>query len=85
MEKFDRRRTNYVVLDCETATLPHAINYTDEQRKNIAIAKPLIYDLGWKVMDAKGNTYARKNYLISEIFSVPSVLPRFLQSLPGHK
>lgn len=73
MNKYDKRRKYYIVLDCETATLPHAINYTDEQRKNIAIAKPLIYDLGWKVMDAKGNTYARKNYLISEIFSVPSI------------
>lgn len=73
MNKYDKRRKYYIVLDCETATLPHAINYTDEQRKNIAIAKPLIYDLGWKVMDAKGNTYARKNYLISEIFSVPAI------------
>ena len=73
MNKYDKRRKYYIVLDCETATLPHAINYTDEQRKNIAIAKPLIYDLGWKVMDAKGNPYARKNYLISAVFSVPSI------------
>ena len=73
MNKYDKRRKYFMVLDCETATLPHAINYEGEQRKNIAIAKPLIYDLGWKVIDAKGNTYARKNFLISEIFSVPSV------------
>ena len=73
MNKYDRRRKYFMVLDCETATLPHAINYEGEQRKNIAIAKPLIYDLGWKIMDYKGNTYARKNFLISEIFSVPSV------------
>lgn len=73
MNHYDRRRKYYIVLDCETATLPHAINYEGEQRKNIAIAKPLIYDLGWKVVDAKGNTYARKNYLISEIFSVPAI------------
>ena len=73
MNKYDKRRKYYIVLDCETATLPHAINYEGEQRKNIAIAKPLIYDLGWKVIDAKGNTYARKNYLISEIFSVPAI------------
>ena len=73
MNHYDRRRKYYIVLDCETATLPRAINYEGEQRKNIAIAKPLIYDLGWKVVDAKGNTYARKNYLISEIFSVPAI------------
>ena len=73
MAKYDKRRKYVMVLDVETATLPHAINYEGEQRKNIAIAKPLVYDLGWKIMDYKGNTYARKNFLISEIFSVPSV------------
>jgi hypothetical protein len=33
----------------------------------------LIYDLGWKIIDKKGRVYARKNFLISEIFSVPSI------------
>ena len=56
MNKYDKRRKYYLVLDCETATLPYAINYTGEQRKSIAIAKPLIYDLGWKVVDGKGVT-----------------------------
>ena len=70
MNKYDKRRKYYIVLDCETATLPEAINYEGEERKNIAIAKPLIYDLGWKVIDAQGRTYARKNYLI---FSVPAI------------
>ena len=73
MNKYDKRRKYYIVLDCETAALPEAINYDGEERKNIAIAKPLIYDLGWKVIDAQGRTYARKNYLISEIFSVPAI------------
>ena len=73
MNKYDKRRKYYIVLDCETATLPEAIKYDGEERKNIAIAKPLIYDLGWKVIDAQGRTYARKNYLISEIFSVPAI------------
>ena len=73
MNKYDKRRKYYIVLDCETATLSEAINYDGEERKNIAIAKPLIYDLGWKVIDAQGRTYARKNYLISEIFSVPAI------------
>ena len=73
MNKYDKRRKYYIVLDCETATLPEAIKYEGEERKNIAIAKPLIYDLGWKVIDAQGRTYARKNYLISEVFSVPAI------------
>lgn len=73
MNKYDRRRKYYLILDCETATLPCAMEYTAEQRKNIAIAKPLIYDLGWKVVDRSGNVYASKNFLISEIFSVPAI------------
>ena len=73
MPKYDRRRKYYMVLDCETATLPCASKYTEEQRKNVAITKPLIYDIGWKIVDRNGIVYNRMNFLISEIFSVPSV------------
>ena len=73
MPKYDRRRKYYMVLDCETATLPFAKDMTEEQRKNVAIAKPLIYDLGWKIIDRYGNVYNSENFLISEIFSVPSI------------
>ena len=71
--KFDRRRKYYVVLDCETATLPYASNLPEHLKKQVAIAKPLIYDLGWTIVDKKGNVYARENYLITEIFSVPEI------------
>ncbi|MBR4929225.1 MAG: hypothetical protein IKZ00_00330 [Bacteroidaceae bacterium] len=71
--KFDRRRKYYVILDCETATLPCAHDLPENLKKQVAIAKPLIYDLGWTIVDKKGNIYARENYLISEIFSVPSI------------
>ena len=73
MEKFDRRRKYYLVLDCESATLPCTHDLPAEAKKNVAIAKPLIYDLGWKIIDKKGRVYSRKNFLISEIFSVPSI------------
>ena len=73
MPKYDKRRKYYMVLDCETATLPCASNYEEQERKNIAIAKPLIYDLGWKIVDRHGNVYHRENYLITEIFSVPAI------------
>ena len=73
VKPLDRRRKYYLVLDCETATLPYAANFDAEAKKKIAIAKPLIYDLGWQVIDRNGKVYRRKSYLISEIFSVPSV------------
>lgn len=71
--KLDRRRKYYFVLDCETATLPYAANFEGADRQKIAIAKPLIYDLGWKIIDSMGRVYRRKSYLISEIFSVPAI------------
>lgn len=71
--KFDKRRKYYLVLDCETATLPYASNLPENLKKQVAIAKPLIYDLGWTIVDKKGNVYARENYLITEIFSVPEI------------
>lgn len=90
MKKYDRRRKYYMVLDCETATLPCAKGMTAEERKNVAIAKPLIYDLGWKIVDRNGGVYNAENFLISEIFSVPAVFdtayyaekrPLYLQKL----
>ncbi len=71
--ELDRRRKYYLILDCETATLPFVKDFPECVRKKIAIAKPLIYDIGWTVVDKKGSIYKKKNFLISEIFSVPSV------------
>lgn len=71
--KLDRRRKYYLILDCETATLPYANNFEGTIKQKISIAKPLIYDLGWTVIDRYGNIYIKRNFLISEIFSVPSV------------
>lgn len=65
-----------MVLDCETATLPFAnsIAKGDEiLKKNIAIAKPLIYDIGWSVMKRDGTILKRKQFLVAEIFCVPQV------------
>lgn len=73
MKKFDKRRKYYLILDCETATLPFVKDYDESVRKSIAIAKPLIYDLGWQIVDRQGRVYEKKNFLITEIFSVPSV------------
>lgn len=73
MTKLDRRRKYYLILDCETATLPFVEKYTGKLRDRVAISRPLIYDLGWNIVDRNGNIYKRTNYLISEIFNVPEV------------
>lgn len=73
--KRGRKPKLYMVLDTETATLPFAneICKTAKQKQTICIAKPLVYDIGWQIVDAKGNIYSRHSFLVSEIFSVPSV------------
>lgn len=69
------KRNYYLVLDTETATLPFSKEHGEEEaiRKKIAIAKPLVYDIGWQVIDTKGTVYKQRNFLIQETFFVPSV------------
>lgn len=92
--KLDQRRKYYLVLDCETATLPYAAKYEGAGRQRVAIAKPLIYDLGWQIIDRQGRVYDRRKYLISEIFSVPAVFntayyaskrPKYLELLHNNE
>lgn len=71
-----RKENRYMVFDCETATLPFAneiANGNSEKKKSIAIARPLIYDLGWTITNRKGEILDKKQYLVAETFSVPSV------------
>lgn len=71
-----RKKLYYLVLDCETATLPYANEIAEndaDKKKSIAIAKPLIYDIGWQIIDRQGNIYEKKQFLCSEVFSVPSI------------
>lgn len=69
------KKKYYLVLDTETATLPviSSMDITPQQRQQLAIAKPLVYDLGWIVMDRQGNIVKKENFLIQEIFFVPQV------------
>ncbi len=73
-KKLDKRRKYYMVLDCETATLPHASVFeTATEKQRVAIAKPLIYDFAYNIVDIRGKVYRRRSFLVTEIFSVPSI------------
>lgn len=69
------RKKYYLTLDCETATLPFISewNLTSKDKQKIAIAKPLVYDLGWVISDRLGNIVKKASYLIQETFFVPNV------------
>lgn len=65
----------YLTLDTETATLPFAnqIAKNATQKQKIAIAKPLVYDIGWVITDRTGEVIKKVNYLVQETFFVPNV------------
>lgn len=69
------RKKYYLTLDTETATLPFAneICKTAKQKLNIAIAKPLVYDIGWLITDRQGTIVKSENYLVQETFFVPNI------------
>lgn len=90
--ELDKRRKYYLILDCETCTLPQVRELPEKWAKDMALKKPLIYDIGWTVIDRKGNIYKKKSFLITETFSVPSVFntayykskrPIYLERLKG--
>lgn len=71
-----RKTLRYMVVDTETATLPFASEIAGNdanKKKKIAIARPLVYDIGWTITNRKGEILDKKQFLIAETFSVPSV------------
>ena len=69
------RKKYYLTLDTETATLPFAneICKTAKEKQTVAIAKPLVYDIGWTITDRQGNIVKKENFLVQETFFVPNV------------
>lgn len=69
------KKKYYLTLDTETATFPFVdeICRNERQRKKIAIAKPLIYDIGWCITDRNGEIVKKISYLVQETFFVPQV------------
>lgn len=65
----------YLTLDTETATLPFANEMCKnaKEKQKIAIAKPLVYDIGWIITDRVGNVVKKENFLVQETFFVPNV------------
>lgn len=69
------RTTKYIILDTETCTLPFVNEWelSSHDKKKIAIAKPLVYDIGWTIASRTHGIIEKRNFLVAETFSVPSV------------
>lgn len=70
-----KKKLRFCVLDSETTTLPfvNEIATNSEERKKVSIALPLIYDIGWCIVERDGNIVDKKQFLIAETFGVPSI------------
>ena len=69
------KKASYLILDCETATLPFIkeLAVTEEEHKKIAVARPIVYDIGWMVTQKDGTILKKASYLVQETFFVPQV------------
>lgn len=52
-KKIDRRKNYYMVIDTETTN---------------GLKFPLVYDVGYQIVDKKGNVYEKGSYIVYEIF-----------------
>lgn len=57
----DRRKNYFIGLDTETC---NGIMNGDK----LDLASSLVYDIGWAIVDKKGNVYATRSYVVDEIF-----------------
>lgn len=87
---------NFLVIDSETATLPFVNEWelSTDDKKKIAIAKPLIYDIGWTVANRTQGVIKKCCYLVAEIFSVPAIFntayykdkrPKYLEMIANNE
>lgn len=59
--KIDKRKKYYMVLDTETCPI-------DRERQDVTPENMLVYDIGYAIVDKKGNVYRTGSYIISDIF-----------------
>ena len=59
--KIDRRINYKIVLDCETAPC-------DNTLAKVTPSNMLVYDIGWVVVDKRGNVYAQRSFVNADIF-----------------
>ena len=60
MKKIDKRRTYYCVIDTETCPI--------EPSPKVDAHNMLVYDIGYRIIDKKGNCYLEKSFVVDEIF-----------------
>jgi hypothetical protein len=60
--KIDKRKTYLIGIDTETCN-----GLVDDEGK-VDLSQSLVYDIGWQVVDRKGNVYRKRSFVVAEIF-----------------
>lgn len=60
-KKIDKRKKYFMVLDTETCPI-------DATEKGVNAKNMLVYDIGFCIIDKKGNVYEKGSYVIKDIF-----------------
>ena len=71
-----RKELRFMVVDTETTCFGFANEIAGgdaEAKKRIAIALPLVYDVGYVITNRRGEILDKKQFLVAEVFSVPSL------------
>lgn len=64
----DKRKSYYLMVDTETCNA-----YEDDKGK-LCLDDSLVYDIGWAIVDKKGNVYETGSYVICETFTNETAL-----------
>lgn len=61
--KIDKRKKYLIGIDTETC------NALVNEKGNLDLSQSFVYDVGWQVIDKKGNVYAERSFLVYEFFT----------------
>ena len=71
-----KKKMTFCVVDTETTCFGFANEIAKgdpEAKKRIAIAKPIVYDFAYTICHRDGTIIDKKQFLVAEVFSVPSL------------
>lgn len=61
--KIDRRKQYLIGIDTETCN-----GLENEKDGTLDLSQSLVYDIGWQVVDRRGNVYRKRSFVVAEIF-----------------
>lgn len=61
MKKFDKRKKYFLGIDTETTNALETDGKLD-------LSNSLVYDVGWQIIDRRGNVFLERSYVVAEIF-----------------